>query len=187
MTITFDEQIQKDFDDVIKHSQDYLFIDNDKINTTPIFDLWKTNKYNIYRLFGNKLIVETDAPVEFKLTEDKSKKELHRFLDSLRYNFNVESLIKFISSQPLEAVFSNRVGTGYECLETKVPKGMKLSKAFKYFVEDEGQLRVIQDVFSEMVQKNKVCGKLCISIHPLDYLSTSETTHNWRSCHALDG
>ena len=185
--ITFDEQIQKDFDDVIKYSQDYLFMDNDKINTTPIFDLWKANKYGIYKLFGNKLIVETDVPVEFKLTEDKSKKELHRFLDSLRYNFNVESLIKFISSQPLEAVFSNRVGTGYECLETKVPKGMKLSKAFKYFVEDEGQLRVIQDVFSEMVQKNKVCGKLCISIHPLDYLSTSETTHNWRSCHALDG
>ena len=56
--ITFDEQIQKDFDDVVKHSQDYLFINNDKINTTPIFDLWKTNKYDIYKLFGNKLIVE---------------------------------------------------------------------------------------------------------------------------------
>jgi hypothetical protein len=79
------------------------------------------------------------------------------------------------------------VGSGYEYQEAKVPKGMKLSKAFKYFVEDEGQLRIIQDVFSEMIQKNKVCGKLCISIHPLDYLSTSETTHNWRSCHALDG
>ena len=24
-------------------------------------------------------------------------------------------------------------------------------------------------------------------VHPLDFLSTSENTHNWRSCHALDG
>ena len=50
--ITFDEQIQKDFDDVVKHSQDYLFINNDKINTTPIFDLWKTNKYDISAFNG---------------------------------------------------------------------------------------------------------------------------------------
>ena len=30
-------------------------------------------------------------------------------------------------------------------------------------------------------------GYLYLSIHPLDYLSISETNHGWRSCHALDG
>lgn len=30
-------------------------------------------------------------------------------------------------------------------------------------------------------------GKLCISIHPLDFLSSSENNYNWRSCHSLDG
>lgn len=37
------------------------------------------------------------------------------------------------------------------------------------------------------MQKNKIEGYLCISVHPLDFLSLSENTHNWRSCHALDG
>lgn len=38
-----------------------------------------------------------------------------------------------------------------------------------------------------LIQEDKVTGILCLSIHPLDYLSLSENTYNWRSCHALDG
>ena len=30
-------------------------------------------------------------------------------------------------------------------------------------------------------------GDFCISIHPLDFLTSSVNTYNWRSCHALDG
>lgn len=38
-----------------------------------------------------------------------------------------------------------------------------------------------------LIQQNCVTGHLCLSIHPLDYLSVSENTYNWRSCHSLDG
>ena len=38
-----------------------------------------------------------------------------------------------------------------------------------------------------MIQEDTVTGTLCFSVHPLDYLSSSENTYNWRSCHALDG
>lgn len=38
-----------------------------------------------------------------------------------------------------------------------------------------------------IIQQNVVSGHLCLSVHPLDYLSLSENIHNWRSCHALDG
>lgn len=54
--IKFDPQIQKDFDKVVKYSQDYLFEESNAINTSPIFDLWATNKEKIYALMGNKLI-----------------------------------------------------------------------------------------------------------------------------------
>ncbi len=184
--ITFDPKIQEDFNRVIVYSQDYT-ITHDEINTTPIFDLWKINKEKIYHLMGDKLIYETDENIEFKLSEDKQRKMLHDFYDRLVCNFGLNQLVKFMGHQTLEAVYNNRVSNSYEYEEIKIPKDMKLSKAFKYFISDESELRLVQDLFSELVQKNKVSGKLCISIHPLDYLSTSETTYNWRSCHALDG
>lgn len=60
-------------------------------------------------------------------------------------------------------------------------------KAFKYFEKDKSKLRLMQDMASQLVQENKIKGTLCFSVHPLDFLSSSENTYNWRSCHALDG
>ena len=65
--------------------------------------------------------------------------------------------------------------------------GMKLLKAFSYFEKDKDRLNAIQQKASMLIQENKVEGYLCLSVHPLDFLSASENTHNWRSCHALDG
>jgi hypothetical protein len=38
-----------------------------------------------------------------------------------------------------------------------------------------------------ILQEDKITGTLCLSVHPLDFLSVSENTYHWRSCHALDG
>jgi hypothetical protein len=64
---------------------------------------------------------------------------------------------------------------------------MKLIKAFKFFESNKQALRDMQDIASQLVQENKINGTLCFSVHPLDFLSSSENTYNWRSCHALDG
>lgn len=65
------------------------------------------------------------------------------------------------------------------------PRGMKLSKVLmKEFGLDAEDVR---QKLSMLIQSNKVTGILCLSIHPLDYLSASENNHGWRSCHALDG
>ena len=60
-------------------------------------------------------------------------------------------------------------------------------KALKFFIDNEGALRHYQDRISNIIQANSFSGILCLSIHPLDYLSSSENMSNWRSCHALDG
>lgn len=64
---------------------------------------------------------------------------------------------------------------------------MKTIKAFKYFEEDKTLLTDMQNEASRLIQENKITGTLCFSVHPLDFLSSSENAHNWRSCHALDG
>ena len=68
-----------------------------------------------------------------------------------------------------------------------IPKGMKLIKAFKYFESNKMILEDMQNLASQYIQENKIKGTLCFSVHPLDFLSSSENTYNWRSCHALDG
>ena len=68
-----------------------------------------------------------------------------------------------------------------------VKLGMKLVKAFKFFEQDKVTLETIQNEASRLIQEDKIEGKLRVSVHPLDFLSASENTYNWRSCHALDG
>ena len=67
--------------------------------------------------------------------------------------------------------------------------GMKLLRALKYFNRDfsEEMIEQIQTEASMLIQENSLEGDLWLSVHPLDYLSSSENTYNWRSCHALDG
>ena len=96
-------------------------------------------------------------------------------------------LASFISSNK-EGFFNNTVINEFSLSDgKKIPKGMKLVKAFKYFEEDKHLLEDIQNYASRIIQEDKITGTLCFSVHPLDFLSLSENTYNWRSCHALDG
>lgn len=94
-----------------------------------------------------------------------------------------EALRTFITQNAL-SFQDNIVRIPWE--EKKIPKGSKLIKAFKHFAQGQA-LEDIQNRASQIIQENCVTGTLCFSVHPLDYLSSSENTYNWRSCHALDG
>ena len=63
-----------------------------------------------------------------------------------------------------------------------------------YYKAEVSSLEIPNDILQEKhipynsnIQENKVTGTLCFSVHPLDFLSSSENNYNWRSCHALDG
>ena len=64
---------------------------------------------------------------------------------------------------------------------------MKVIKAFKFFEKNPKKLENLQNAASMLIQEDKITGVLCLSVHPLDYISASENCHSWHSCHALDG
>ena len=81
-------------------------------------------------------------------------------------------------------------------IENKLPKdydgycaGTRLSKVFmkRFGMDRPEDAEAVRQRLSMLIQSNKITGKLCISIHPLDFLSASENNHSWRSCHAMDG
>lgn len=170
------EDIKEQFRSVIQWSQR---IPNPQLDT--LFDDWYAAKKRFIDGFGG-LIYEYPETVEFTLNEQTQRNRALQFSDFVYDSFDNEELSVFIDKN-VEGFFENRVVKG----DGIAPEGMKLIKAFKYFESDKKKLQIIQDYASQLIQENKIKGTLCFSVHPLDFLSSSENTYNWRSCHALDG
>ena len=64
----------------------------------------------------------------------------------------------------------------------KIKKGGKITRALKNFISDKELLNEIQVKYSQIVNTKKLKGTLCLSIHPLDYLTVSVNSSGWTSC-----
>lgn len=145
---------------------------------------WYENKDRFRSWFGDELIYNY-GHVEFHIDKDKRDKLVTQFLEQaghiLTYD-EYESFADFVIINS-KTFFDNIVSKPMR----DATEGMRLSKAFKFFISDKETLTTVQQLASSYIQLDKIKGDLCLSVHPLDYLSLSENTYNWRSCHALDG
>lgn len=171
------EEIKDQFKDVIKYSQGIY-----NPNVDELFSRWEKAKSKFIERFGG-LIFEWPEQIEFNLDENERIKYVIEFADCINSTFNNHELAEFIDNNS-NSFFDNVVSYSNQ---KEIPKGMKLIKAFKYFETNEFTLHHIQDMASHLIQQNKIKGTLCFSVHPLDFLSSSCNTYNWRSCHSLDG
>lgn len=122
---------------------------------------------------------ELDMPVTFELDTHAKEQKLNEFLDWVCREYGQEMWAFFKDNY--DGILENKLIVPWG----DFPKGMKLSKVLmKEFGLDAEDVR---QKLSMLIQSNKVTGKFCLSVHPLDYLSASENNHGWRSCHALDG
>jgi len=184
------EELKAQFIKVLEHSQNI-----DKLNVDQLFDSWYKNKLQYINHFDGKLIYETAQEYQFELTPADKKSLFPNFmawLDNYLGNCaesraNIEDIYRLFWAHP-NNLFDNRLDEDYKTTKNiTIPKGTKLLKSLKFITDNKKIIDDIQTKASEIVQKNKLKGKLCLSVHPLDYLSLSENTHKWRSCHALDG
>ncbi len=174
--------IKEQFDKVISYSQ--YGIDNPK--TDELFTNWATAKEYFYERFGNKYIWEYPEKITFELDEE-SKQGRVQDLINFAWSCGDAELARFLEAQK-EGFFKNKVLKDYVTdFNEIITKNTKLVKAFKFFIKNQDRLELFQNRASQIIQENKIEGTLCLSIHPLDYLSISENDHNWRSCHSLDG
>lgn len=147
-----------------------------------LIDEWYAAKRDIIRSFGGELIVEGPRIV-CSVPEEMKTRQLHGFIDMVEDVFSDEALGDFLRDNE-EGFYDNVV---VKSNIPEIPVGMKLLKAFKHFGYGNKALRYLQDEASKIIQNDKLSGILCFSVHPLDFLSISETNHKWRSCHSLDG
>lgn len=171
------EQIKQQFRSVIQYSQ---CIPDPQVDW--LFEKWEASKEKFIQRFGG-LIYEWPEPIEFVLDPKEKHSKAMDFIDIVQNTFNNDQLAEFLDLN-IESFFENKVSN---TCNKQIPEGMKLIKAFKFFENNKQSLRNIQDLASQLIQEDKIKGTLCFSVHPLDFLSSSENTYNWRSCHALDG
>lgn len=137
------------------------------------------------------MIYECPEPITFKLDNDAQDRKIEAFLEWV-YDFTKCAPLVDMLCVNKNGIMDNKVYKGVYVRETDefVPEGMKLSKAImKYYAGICGETKAeeVRCELSRIIQENSVTGKLCLSIHPLDFLSASENNNGWRSCHALDG
>lgn len=178
------EEIKNNFKEVISYSQN---IPDPKVN--ELFKQWfNAKKEIIYCLLNGKFSYTFPEKVVFHLDESEKNKRLNEFIDSIDSHWDNEELANFIYENQ-EGFFGNTVLEDYIVPSSKeiIKKGSKIVKAFKFFEKDKIVLDEIQTIASRLIQEDKIEGYLTFSVHPLDFLSSSENNYNWRSCHSLDG
>lgn len=173
--------IKEQFQSVIAYSQN---IDNPKVDR--LFEMWLDAKRDFIEAMDGKLIYEYPGKVSLPLDEHERNIRIDDFIAILDTRWSNSDLANFVEDMR-GGFFNNLTTYDYEYKNKTIKKGTKLVKAFKYFEEDKCALTDIQNYASRIIQEDKIEGTLCVSVHPLDYLSVSENTYNWRSCHALDG
>ena len=183
MTIPNLSKIKNDFNEVIRFSQR---IPNPK--TDKLFDIWLECKKQFIELFNGQYIYEFPEKVSFDLGPKEKHDRVIRFAGQVASQWGYTNLADFIETQE-DGFFQNLTVEDYTAWDGKIiRKGSKLVKSFRHFIKDNDRSLIdIQNEASRIIQEDKIEGTLCLSVHPLDFLSLSENTYNWRSCHSLDG
>lgn len=190
--ITSDTLLQQinpdDISKVISYSQN---INNPKVD--DILTQWANSKSILCEIFLHGKIKYTyKDKIQFHLTEELQNEHLDnliQFIVSILNDWD-HPLAVFLSALSTKEFYNNCLEKDYVIDEKEnkiIRAGAKVIKSFKYFLDDEILLHHLQDKASMLIQENNVEGYLTFSIHPLDFLSSSENNNNWRSCHALDG
>ena len=189
MSINLNEY-KKELEEIIKYSQEYPF----DLDCGDIIEKWYQSKKYFLDLFEGETRIESPSEEEFFLDENGKMYCFNDFKDSL-ISFGLAgrlyegiSVNEFLLANK-SSFFDNKVTVIPDELQSqsKIRIGDKLIKSLKFFYKDKHELKIVQNLASQFVQKNKIKGKLFLSIDPIDYLLASENNENWRSCHALDG
>lgn len=170
----------------------------------------EAKEFYLDELFGNELILSKDIIVE--KTTDMIEEEFSRDreFERLLYDFR-DALYKYEVTSNFNDVNNNKpeiwahlhqVAYYYtlaknECplsfnfnipgtdKTIKVQEGMKPMKVLAKIAEaiDEKELfEKLRIKHSQFHNQKKVAGTLCLSIHPLDYMTMSDNASNWTSC-----
>lgn len=177
---------------------DYSHVPN---SVAPALIYWANAKEWLYKLFGNKFIISK------KITIHKDAVDLR--MDMYDHVTKVTPIRRFIYDHLVDPtdktyvtemlfeenlirnsvnythIFTLKNDNGETC-EYKMKKGTKVTRAIKTLAEKAGATPEMVNEFliahSQVMNTATSEGELCLSIHPLDFMTMSDSGCKWRSC-----
>lgn len=173
------------------------------ISTDIFLRYWNTHKENLFHFMGDKLIVEKEVDIEYPgvlLWAEIETKIFHARLPFVTEYFDLCSRIydkdynlyncmtKLMTVETLcnniyndDNVLVPVPNDGRPIALNKGCKAMKvlakIANAYNLNGFEEFRLR-----HSMILNHKRFKGTLCVSIHPLDYMTMSDNDYNWDSC-----
>lgn len=180
---------------IFNHIYEWLYDQKQgSVHTDKLFDSWTVAKKRFYDAWGGNLIWEYPKKVSFDLSEREREQRLDEFIAHIYDDLSCD-LANFLEKNK-KGIYENKL-TSDEWIDTHgvlhaFPHNIKLSRAILQLASKEkvcstAEAEFVRCCVAELIQETKITGRLCFSVHPLDYISISENQANWRSCHALDG
>lgn len=162
----------------------------------PLLSHWSEQKQQLYKLLGNQVIVERpisieNDPVELMHHALTKYKSFSHLLTKFQ-----ETPLKTIKGK-LENLLIDSLTLGknslYEDMEfetsdgkhIKAPKGsrpLRLIQRLSKLSGLEKEYESFQTAHSLALNQKKIEGTLCLSIHPMDFLTSSDNEEKWSSC-----
>lgn len=175
-------------------------------DTKYLLRIWEESKKTLFeKVFGGNSLIK-EIPVKL----DRPEREIRKDIAADRSPEFYETRIKFLDKVDRELGYSMRNTIEDVLLDNyalssqksygsftfpkknsdeyaKISAGTKVIRALKKinneynFITDE-EMKAFEVKYSTFFNQKKIEGKLCLSIHPLDYITMSENDCDWESC-----
>ena len=179
-----------------------------KASLDYILRFWAYNKQSLYKMLGDNLIIS--RKVSYSRTYDEMSEDYYDYFGrngdgfEFRNTFNNKvrdlylktdisntqyfNLVNLLDVEPLMSNIydGESFKFTYNDKTLMINKGMKLSKMLGKMSDI---LEIDRDIYekfriahSQFLNQKNISGELCLSIHPLDYITMSDNDCGWDSC-----
>lgn len=198
------QEEQEKITDYITEFGDEYHSPKSSVPLSHILRFWNSAKSDLFSLFGDKLILKYPItyaqPVEDIIQECVDDPELYTLLSGLKAAFHsfdptVEqyeySFLFYLDKLlPLKnsSVNDSSYCVKYNGKEYKISPNTKVIRTLGKMARDTKDACIIdlyeklRIVLSRHTNQKELHGNLCLSIHPLDYMTMSDNDSGWDSC-----
>lgn len=159
----------------------------DPVSLSTILTPWSENKEFLFSRFNEKLILEKEIEVPIPKSEFITEcyasllaysNPFYEAYTRLRLNANILNT---------QALYTNKVSLEKDFIlpdGKKIRNGEKLMRALSkiakaYNLSNFEEFRLQH---SRLLNKKSLIGTYCLSIHPIDYMTMSDSNYSWTSC-----
>lgn len=176
----------------------------DSTSLSYILRFWNSAKSDLFSLFGNKLILKYPItyaqPVDDIIQECVDDLELGILLRDFKKAFrSFDPTANYYEYSPLfyldrllplknNSVYNSTYCIKYNGKEYKISSNTKVIRVLGKMARDTKDANIL-DLYEKLrialsrhTNQKELHGNLCLSIHPLDYMTMSDNASGWDSC-----